>query len=178
MKPVISLYLLIDKTLSRVLPPILPLLARGIFAATLLIFFLNSAWTKLGSNPFSPSIGAYAQILPQKAAMLNYNPASFSWLDWLIVMAGTYGEIILPLLIVMGLMTRLAAIAMVGFVFVMTYVDITGHQVMSGMIFDRHINGIIDQRLFWICLLIVVAALGAGRFSLDYLLCRKSASQK
>lgn len=173
MKAVKSLYAYIDKILQHTLTPLLPLLARLVFAATLLPFFINSAWTKIGASPFSPSIGAYAQILPQKAATLNYNPASFSWLDWLIVMAGTYGEIILPVLIVIGLMTRLAALGMTGFIFVMTFVDINGHNVMAGLLFDRHINSVIDQRVFWVFLLIVIAGYGAGRFSCDHLLCRK-----
>ena len=178
MKAVKSLYVYIDKILQHTITPLLPLLARLVFAATLLPFFINSAWTKIGSTPLLPSIGAYAQILPQKAAALNYNPAAFSWLDWLIVMAGTYGEIILPILIVIGLMTRLAALGMIGFIFVMTFVDINGHNVMAGLLFDRHINSVIDHRMFWIFLLVVIAGYGAGRLSGDHLLFRKTPSDQ
>ncbi len=45
----------------------LGLSARLIFSSVLLVFFLNSAFTKLGDGPFGlfePSVGAYAQIIP------------------------------------------------------------------------------------------------------------------
>lgn len=174
MPAAIKFYKFIEKILQHLLmPPLLPLMARLVFAATLLFYFYNSALTKFGNSLLSPSIGAYAQILPQKAAMVNYNPTAFNWFDWLIVTAGTYAEIILPILILIGLMTRLAAIGMIGFVIVMTYVDITGHHVMVGALFDGNVNGVIDQRLIWVFLLVVIAATGAGRISLDYLISHK-----
>ena len=43
MKTIISLYCSIDTISQRLLTPILPLMARLGFAATLLLFFLNSA---------------------------------------------------------------------------------------------------------------------------------------
>ena len=178
MKTIISLYCSIDTISQRLLTPILPLMARLGFAATLLLFFLNSAKTKFGNSLLSPSIGGYGQILPNKAALVNYNTAGFKWLDWLIVMAGTYGEIILPILIVAGLMTRVAALGMIGFIIVMTFVDVTGHGVMIGALFDRHSNGIIDQRLFWILMLLIIAGCGAGRFSLDHILSRKISARR
>ena len=54
---------------------ILPTLARFTFAAVLLMYFWGSAMTKLGDGIFglfSPSVGAYAQIFPQKAITAHH----------------------------------------------------------------------------------------------------------
>ena len=169
---IFSTYRLFERIAEFVFLPLLPLLARLAFAGGLLVFFLNSARTKFGTNPFSPSIGAYAQILPEKAAAGGYSLAAFNWLDWLIVMGGTYGELILPLLLVLGLCTRLAAAGMIVFVAVMTWVDITAHGVELGAFFNRHANEIIDMRGFWLICLVVLLAMGGGRISLDTLICR------
>ena len=48
--------------------PLLPLLARGVFATSLLIYFWTAGVTKLGPGVFgflSPAPGAYIQILPR-----------------------------------------------------------------------------------------------------------------
>ena len=169
---IFSIYRLFERTAEFIFLPLLPLLARLAFAGGLLMFFLNSARTKFGTNPFSPSINAYAQILPGKAEAGGYSLSAFSWLDWLIVMGGTYGEVLLPLLLVLGLCTRLAAAGMIVFVAVMTWVDVTAHQVELGAFFNRHANEIIDMRGFWVICLLVLLAMGGGRISLDALICR------
>jgi putative oxidoreductase len=170
MNMILMAYCQFNRLSHALLTPALPVLARLVFAGSLLVFFINSAFTKFGDHLFSPSIGGYAQILPGKAAATGYNPAAFSWFDWLIVMAGTYGEIILPLLIVLGLFTRLAAAGMLGFIVVMTLVDVTGHGVAIGRLFDHQATGILDQRLFWGFLLVTLMATGGGKISLDGLL--------
>ena len=58
-----------DKAVSHLerAGPLVPLLARAVFAAVLLVYFWGSALTKLGDGPaglFNPSAGAYAQIFP------------------------------------------------------------------------------------------------------------------
>ena len=64
-------------------------------------------------------------------------------------MAGTYGEFILPLLIILGLATRLAVVGMIGFIIVMSIVDVTGHGVSVGGLLDGNPGSIIpDQRLY------------------------------
>ena len=90
---------------------------------------------------------------------------------------GTYSEFVLPLLIVVGLFTRLAALGMIGFVLVQSYVDIAVHKVGSqtaGAWFDRFSDGLIwDQRTLWVFLLLYLVVKGAGLISLDALLSRR-----
>lgn len=156
------------------------LAARGVFASVLLVYFLNSALTKLGPGPLgflSPSVGAYAQILPAMMQEVSFNVSKIAFFPYgLIVLLGTWAEFVLPVLIVLGLFTRAASLAMIGFVFVMSYVDITGHHVDAktiGMPFDGQPGAIIaDQRLLWIFLLLVLVVRGAGAISLDALLSR------
>ena len=54
--------------------------------------------------------------------------------------AGIYAGFILPVLIVAGSMTRLAALGMIGFIVVQSYVDVVFHHVDAatiGALFDR-----------------------------------------
>lgn len=153
----------------------LPTLARFTFAATLLFYYWGSAKTKLGDGILgflSPSTGAYAQIFPKTFEAVGYDTSQMNTFHWLVVMAGMYAEFILPLLIVLGLLTRLAALGMIGFVIVQSLTDIYGHGATEyGAWFDRASDGIImDQRLFWITTLTILILKGAGPFSLDRLL--------
>lgn len=156
------------------------LAARAVFASVLLVFFINSALTKLGPGPLgflSPSVGAYAQIFPVMMQEVSFDVSKIAFFPYgLIVLLGTWAEIILPVLIVLGLFTRAASLAMIGFVIVMSYVDITGHKVDAktiGVPFDGQPYEIIaDQRLLWVFLLIVLVVKGAGAISLDTLLGR------
>ena len=155
-------------------PWLLPSLARLGFAGVLLTYYWTSAVTKLGTGPFSPSVGAYAQILPRKAEAVLYDPGQFSAAETLLVLAGTWAEFLLPLLIVLGLLTRPAALAMIGFVAVQSLTDIFGHQADAATIgswFDAAPDGpILDQRSLWILLLLILVLRGPGPLSLDRLL--------
>ena len=161
------------------------LAARLAFASVLLVFFINSALTKVGSGPlgiFSPSVGAYAQILPEMMKSVGFNVSKIAFFPYgIIVLLGTWAEFILPVLIVIGLFTRAASLAMIGFIIVMSYVDITGHGVDAktiGAPFDGLPTGLIaDQRLLWIFLLLVLVVKGAGALSLDALLCRSKKAE-
>ena len=65
-------------------------------------------------------------------------------------------------------MTRLAALGMVGFIIVMSLVDVTGHGVALGSLLDGNPSALIpDQRLFWIFPLMVIVFFGAGPLSID-----------
>lgn len=149
----------------------LGLLARVVFSSVTLLFFWNSAKTKLDGGPFSLSTGAYAQIFPKKFEAAGYDADAMSALDTLVVFAGTYAEFILPALILIGLFTRISAVGMIGFIAVMSIVDITGHGLDAksiGAMFDRIQDGVVaDQRLLWIFPLIYLAVKGAGAISLD-----------
>jgi len=106
-------------------------LARLVFAGVLLMYFLNSAFTKTGEGLlgiFSIQDNAYFQILPSVVEQFNYDASSVPFFPYgLIVYLGTYAEIILPVLIVLGLFTRIAAAGMIMFVLVQSYVDIAFH---------------------------------------------------
>ena len=171
MNALISLHNSVFDRLERLLSPsVIPLLARLVFAGTLLIYFWNSAQTKL-SGIFTLDFGAFAQIFPKKFEALGYDPSLMSGLDQAIVFAGTYAEYILPALIVVGLLTRLAAIGMIGFIVVQSVTDIVGHGADAktiGAWFDKASDShIMDQRAFWIFLLLFLVVRGAGAMSLD-----------
>lgn len=152
--------------------------ARFVFASVLLVFFLNSGLTKIGDDGiFSISDGAYIQILPTVFEAHDYDSSEIATIPWgLIVAAGTWAEFILPVLVVLGLFTRLAALGMVVFVGVQTWVDISFHGADAttvGALFDRISNSLIaDQRLLWLFPLVYLIVKGAGCISLDALLAR------
>ncbi len=159
----------------------LGLLARVVFSSVTLLFFWNSAKTKIGANILTPSTGAYAQIFPKKFEAAGYDSDAMSALDTAIVIAGTYAEFILPALILIGLFTRASAVGMIGFIAVMSIVDINGHGLDAkgiGAMFDRIQDGVIaDQRLLWIFPLIYLAVKGAGAISLDAVFGRATRSR-
>lgn len=160
---------------------LLPTLARLVFAAVLLGYFWASGLTKLGdglTGIFQPSLGAYAQIFPRAMEAAGYDITQFGLWHKLVVLAGTWAEFILPLLIVLGLLTRLAALGMIGFVIVQTLTDLFGHGALAhpetlGAWFDRVPDTpILDQRALWFVLLMVLVVKGAGALSLDRVLTR------
>ncbi|MHA7876816.1 DoxX family membrane protein [Roseivivax sp.] len=155
---------------------VLPLLARFVFAATLLVYFWNAGLTKLEGGPFSLSMGAYAQIFPKAFAAVGYDASQLGVFHYLVALAGTYAEFILPALIVLGLLARLAALGMIGFVVIQSLTDLYGHGGIEhaetlGAWFDRFPDGVIlDQRAFWTLALVLIVVKGAGALSLDRLL--------
>ncbi len=183
MSSLIQLYTAVTARLSR-LDALLPLLARLIFAAGLLGYFWATGLTKLGdgvSGLFSPSTGAYVQIFPRAFEAAGYDSSQMSLLQYLVVLAGTWAEFILPALIVLGLATRLAALGMIGFVTVQSLTDLYGHGGIEhpetlGAWFDRIPDAVIlDQRAFWVFLLLVLVIKGAGPVALDRLLAPRRA---
>ncbi len=151
------------------------LFARLAFSSALMMFFLNSAATKVGSGfpaNLVPTVNAYAQMLPPVAEQYGYNADKIPFFPYaLIVYGGTYAEFILPVLILVGLFTRAASAAMIGFIAVMTYVDINFHGADAktiGVLFDRVQDSVIsDQRLLWCIPLIYLILKGPGLLSLD-----------
>jgi putative oxidoreductase len=148
--------------------------ARFSFTSVTLLFFWNSGKTKIGDSIFSPSFGAYAQVFPKKFESLGYDESLMSGFDTLVVLLGTYAEFILPAMIALGLFTRLASLGMIGFIGMMSVVDIYGHNADAttiGAMFDRLPYGLImDQRLLWVFLLLVLVIKGGGPISMDYIL--------
>lgn len=148
----------------------LPLLARLVFAAVLARYFWASALTKL-DGVFTPSLGAYAQIFPRQMEAAGYDISAFGGFHWLVIMAGTLAEFILPALLIIGFATRPAAFAMVGFIVVQSLTDIIGHgadPATIGLWFDRFSDALIlDQRAYWVLGLVTLIGLGAGPLSVD-----------
>jgi putative oxidoreductase len=172
----------IHASLATAAPATLGTLARLTFGGVLLMYFWASAATKLGDGAFfgllSPS-GAFFQMFPRAMEAASYDISQLSLLQHLIAIAGTWAEFALPLLIVIGLATRLAALGMIGFIIVQSLTDIFGHQAEASTVgawFDKASDALIlDQRAFWMFALISLVMLGAGPLSLDRLIARKAA---
>ena len=154
---------------------LLPTLARTAFAAVLLGYFWASAKTKFDA-PFSPSVGAFAQIYPRAFEAVGYDAGQMGLFARFVVLAGGWAEFALPALIVLGLLTRLAALGMIGFVTMQSLTDVIGHgadAVTVGAWFDRASDALIlDQRALWVVLMAILVLKGAGPLSLDRLLFR------
>lgn len=166
--------------LDRLLSPLLPILARLVFALVLLMYFWNSALTKLGPGLLGflfPSDGAYVQIFPRAMEAVSYDSSQLGAWHWLVVLLGTWAEFILPAMIVLGVLTRLAAIGMIGFILVQSATDIVAHGAAPGGWLDTASDAVIlDQRALWVLLLLILVAKGAGALSLDRLLPGKRGS--
>ena len=70
MNAVVNILGHLSARLDRFAPMVVPSLARLVFAGVLLIYFWNSARTKIGDGLFGflhPSDGAYIQIFPKAA---------------------------------------------------------------------------------------------------------------
>lgn len=173
MTGILSLYTALTDRLHRA-DWLLSTLARLLFAGVLMVYFLNSGLTKLGdgiAGIWTPSVGAYAQIFPKAFEAVGYDADALDLYHSLVVLAGTWAEFILPALIVLGLLTRFAALGMIGFVVVQSLTDVYGHSATDaiGSWFDRFPDAVImDQRALWILLLLVLVIKGAGPLSFDH----------
>lgn len=178
-----TLLALPDRALSWLEPlstPVLTTLARFVFAAVLLVYFWNSGLTKIPDGLgqlFSPSFNAFAQIFPKGAEAAGYDVTQASGFQKLVILAGTWAEFILPALVVLGLFTRAAALGMIGFVAVQSLTDILGHGGAMGAWFDNLSDAaILDQRAFWVFLLLYLVFKGGGPLSVDRFILRSETS--
>lgn len=151
---------------------LVPTLARLTFLAVLFFYFWNSALLKIDGSIFSPSSGAFGQIFPKAAEAVLWDVSQMNIFQRLVIFAGTVAEFVLPVLLVIGLLTRLAAVAMIGFIAVQTLVDVTGHGAAFGSLFDSA-QQLVDQRAMWIFLFVVLVIKGAGPLSLDALFAKR-----
>lgn len=153
------------------------LCARALFAAVMLPYYINSALTKPGDGVFgifSPKAGAFAQILPPIAEQASYDTSAIAFVPWhLVVILGTVSEFALPVLLALGLLTRLSALAMMGFIVVQTAVDIAFHGTAPGMLFNTQPLELLDHRLLWLFPLLVLLITGPGSVSVDAWLRRR-----
>ena len=171
MTAILQLYTRVAALLDRVSPQVLPLLARTVFAGVLVGYFWASGLTKLGPDILTPSDGAYIQIFPRAVEAAGYDVAQLGLWQRLVVLAGTAAEFVLPLMIVLGALTRIAALGMIGFILVQSLTDIIGHMAgpaTVGAWFDGASDAVIfDQRALWLVLLAVLLMKGAGALSFD-----------
>ncbi|TNF60008.1 MAG: DoxX family membrane protein [Rhodobacteraceae bacterium] len=166
MTGLISLHNSLFRSLSDRGDLLVPTLARLVFAAVLLVYYWNSAALKIDGSIFSASAGAFGQIFPKAAEAALYDVGQLTLFQRVVIFAGTLAEYVLPALIVLGLFTRLAALGTIGFVLVQTLVDVAGHGVALGGLFDAG-QGLIDERAMWLFLLAVLVIRGAGPVSAD-----------
>lgn len=166
-----------NRRLDGIAPAVLPTVGRFAFAAVLLFYFWNSARTKIGDGLFGflrPSDGAYGQIFPRAFDAVGFDSSQLGVFHWAVATAGMWAEFLLPALIIVGLLTRLAALGMIGFVIVQSLTDVFGHGIDAGTIgrwFDADSASLImDQRLLWLAVLGILVLLGAGPISIDRLL--------
>ncbi|MFT5343755.1 MAG: putative oxidoreductase [Paracoccaceae bacterium] len=176
MNALISLHNKLFGLIERMSGVLLPTLARFGFAAVLLVYFWKSALTKLGpgiTGFLFPSDGAYVQIFPKAMEAVSYDSSQLGMSYYLIATAGMWAEFLLPLLIVIGLFSRLASIGMIGFIVVQSLTDVYALGAKPGAWFDANSGSLImDQRLLWITLLVTIIVKGAGPLSVDRLLGR------
>jgi putative oxidoreductase len=179
MRTMITLQDRLFAPLDRHAAAILPTLARVVFAGVLLAYFWASGVTKLGdgiAGLWTPDLGAYAQIFPRAMEAAGYDVSQLGLWHRLVVVAGTWAEFVLPLMVLLGLFTRAAALGMIGFVIVQSLTDIVGHGAGGetlGLWFDRDSAALIlDQRALWVVLLCIPLVLGGGPLSLDRVLSR------
>lgn len=85
----------------------------------------------------------------------------------LAAIAGTFGELVFPILLILGLLSRGAALGLlaVNLMAVVSYWHVLGQEGFEAAL---------AQHLLWGFMLLVVAAFGAGRFSADHALERRA----
>ena len=109
---------------------------------------------------------------------VGFDTSQLSIYHWAVVLAGTLAEFILPLMLVIGAFTRVAALGMIGFVIVQSLTDLYGHGIAHtetlDVWFDRlPTSAILDQRAFWMVVLVTLVLKGGGPLSIDRLLLNK-----
>jgi len=165
---------------------LLSLLVRFSFLAVVWTWLWNSGLTKVYNSregfSFAPKLGAYVQMFPKQMEAASFDISQLGPLYTAIAYIGTYGELILPILVVVGLLTRTAALGMIVFIVVLSVVDIYGHGADAetiGAWFDGVESAkILDVRTFWVVAMLVLVAKGGGWLSLDSLLKRTSQAEK
>ena len=172
MNALISLHNSVFERLDRA-DWLLPTLARVVFVLVLFVYYWNSATLKIDGSIFTPSSGAFGQIFPASAEAVLWDVSQMSFFQRIVIFMGTIAEFVLPVLILVGFLTRLAALAMIGFVFVQTVVDVAGHGAKLGGFFDTAIE-LLDERTLWVFLLLVIVVKGAGPLALDRLFSRSA----
>jgi putative oxidoreductase len=145
----------LDASLARVFEPLqaLLLLALRVYVAWQ---FLKSGWLKLTS--WSTTLDLFREeyrvpLLPPEAAAI----------------AGTAGELLFPVLLILGLQGRAAALGLAA---------VNGMAVISyrHVLFEEGFEAALGQHVLWGVMLLVLLVFGPGRLAVDALLHRGRAA--
>ncbi|MBF7072123.1 DoxX family protein [Glaciecola sp. MH2013] len=140
MRKLINLYNTVFEKLDY-LQPVGLLLARFYVAWV----FFKAGLTKLRDWDSTLMLFEYEYAVP----LLNFEVAAY---------LATFGEIVLPVLLVLGLFGRKAAIGL----FIVNYVAVISFEDMPAAALNEHV--------YWGILMLLVAIWGAGKLSVDNLL--------
>jgi len=162
------------------------LMSRAAFAAILLPWFLIGGLTKVGGLSMSMgptvdglplSLGAYFAYAPERIGSLDAGLPDFDGPTQVLVGLMVLLELALPVLIVLGLLTRPAVIllALHQTVFFLRSTSTDDF----GALFDASpFDMVPDQLLLWVMLIAPLALFGAGPYSVDHTAARWKARQR
>jgi len=156
MRKLTNIYNLIFEVLHKYTDDIFKLFLRLYVADA----FFRSGLTKLGSWD------SQMPFLSSGARYLFKNEYSVPFIPWeLAAYLGTAAELILPVFLVLGLATRLSALAL----FLFNIIAVVSYPVLWE-------GGYYDHKL-WGVLLLVIVIYGQGKVSLDRIICRQYPQQ-
>jgi putative oxidoreductase len=119
--------------------------------------FLKSGWLKLSSWDSTLDLFRteyHVPLLPPELAAV----------------AGTFGELAFPVLLIAGLFTRVGALG----AFAVNAMAVISY---SHVLFSEGFEAALGQHVLWGFILLVLALFGAGKFSVDQFLERRSAAR-
>ncbi|MBA5248491.1 MAG: DoxX family protein [Gammaproteobacteria bacterium] len=156
MRKLTNVYNLIFEVLHKYTDDIFKLFLRLYVADA----FFRAGLTKLGSWD------SQMPFLSSGARYLFKNEYSVPFIPWeLAAYLGTVAELVLPVLLVLGLATRLSALAL----FLFNIIAVVSYPVLWE-------GGYYDHKL-WGVLLLVIVIYGQGKVSLDRIICRQYPQQ-
>lgn len=154
---------------------VLCLMSRSAFAAILLPWFVIGGLTKVGglSMSMGPTVdglplalGAYYAYVPDQIGALDAGLPDFDILTQVYVGLMVLFEIALPVLIVLGLLTRFSVVLLA--LHQMMFFTLSATTADFGALFDASpFDMFPDQLLLWVMLMDPLALFGAGPLSVD-----------
>jgi putative oxidoreductase len=131
---------------SRPLQPLFLLVLRWYVAWQ----FLKSGWLKLAD--WDGTVWLFEE--EYRVPLLSPTLAAI---------AGTVGELVFPVLLIVGLMTRYAALGLLA-------VNVLAVVAYAHVLLTEGFEAALGQHYFWGLMLVTIAVFGAGRWSLDEIL--------
>ena len=154
---------------------VLCLMSRSAFAAILLPWFVIGGLTKVGglSMSMGPTVdglplalGAYYAYVPDQIGALDMGLPSFDIVTQVYVGLMMLAEVALPVLIVLGLLTRFSVVLLV--LHQIIFLTLNASNADFGAFFDASpFDMFPDQLLLWVMVMAPLALFGAGPLSVD-----------